>query len=92
MHGAQDKTLGAKVAFGVISLMHDNGLLPLLKNPFRILKNAGLKKGQQVMEAGCGPGYFTLPAAKIVRKQGHVYALDLKPYAIERVRAKAANT
>jgi demethylmenaquinone methyltransferase/2-methoxy-6-polyprenyl-1,4-benzoquinol methylase len=91
MPAKYEKTISAKVVFWMISLMHDNRLLPLIKNPYRILENAGLVKGQQVLEVGCGPGYFTLPAAEIVGRQGHVYAVDVNPYAIERVRKKVAN-
>ncbi len=91
MPAEYEKTTSAKMAFWMISLMHDNRLLPLIKNPYRRLENAGLDKGQQVLEVGCGPGYFTIPAAKILGSQGHVYAVDVNPYAIERVREKVAN-
>lgn len=68
--------------------MHDNPLLPLVKDPYKLLKTAGLKPGQKVLEVGCGPGYFTIPAAEIVGKEGLVYAVDLNPLAIERVKEK----
>jgi ubiquinone/menaquinone biosynthesis C-methylase UbiE len=79
-----------KLAFWTITFMHDNPLLPFFKNPYKILKAAGLKKGQHVLEVGCGPGFFTIPAAHIVGKEGLVYAVDVNPYAIERVRGKIA--
>ncbi len=75
-------------AFWMISLMHDNPLLPLLKNPYRSLETAGLKLGQKVVEVGCGPGFFTIPAAKIVGTSGIVYAVDVNPRAVKRVEAK----
>ncbi len=40
-----------------------------------------------VLEAGCGYGTFTIPAARIVR--GKVYALDIEPAMIGRVKEKA---
>ena len=73
-------------AFRIISLMHDNPLLPYFRNPQRLLKAAGLKPGQKVLEVGCGPGFFTIPAAKIVGEKGFVYAVDVHPLAIERVK------
>lgn len=75
-------------AFRIISLMHDNPLLPIFRNPFKLLRAAGLKPGQKVLEVGCGPGFFTIPAAKIVGKEGFVYAVDVHPLAIERVKEK----
>ncbi|MCK4785694.1 MAG: hypothetical protein KAV87_18205, partial [Desulfobacteraceae bacterium] len=50
--------LSSRIAFMIISLMHDNPLLPILKNPYKILRAAGLKLGQKVVEVGCGPGFF----------------------------------
>ena len=75
-------------AFRIISLMHDNPFLPIFRNPDRLLKAAGLKPGQKVLEVGCGPGFFTIPAAKIVENEGVVYAVDVHPLAIERVKEK----
>jgi ubiquinone/menaquinone biosynthesis C-methylase UbiE len=84
------KTLTSRVAFWIISLMHDNRLLTLFKNPYNILRSSGLAPGQQVLEVGCGPGFFTTPAAEIVGKCGHIYAIDVNPWAIERVKEKVA--
>ncbi|MBN2088112.1 class I SAM-dependent methyltransferase [candidate division KSB1 bacterium] len=75
-------------AFKMITFMHDNPLLPIIRNPYKILERAGLKSGQTVLEVGCGPGFFTIPAAKIVGKAGKVYAVDIHPLAIERVQNK----
>jgi ubiquinone/menaquinone biosynthesis C-methylase UbiE len=52
------------------------------------LNAAGLKKGLKVIEVGCGPGFFTIPAAKIVGNEGHVYAVDIHPRSIGRVTQK----
>lgn len=75
-------------AFRIISLMHDNPLLPIFRNPYKLLKTAGLKAGQKVLEVGCGPGFFTIPAAKIVGNEGFVYAVDIHPRAIEKIQDK----
>ena len=68
--------------------MHDNPILPLFRDPYRLLKTAGLKPGQKVLEVGCGPGFFTIPAAKIVGNEGLIYAVDVHPLAIKRVQKK----
>ncbi len=75
-------------AFKTIVLMHDNPLLPIFRNPYKLLNRAGLKSGQKVLEIGCGPGFFTIPAANIVGKGGIVYAIDTHPLAIEKVKEK----
>ena len=76
------------LAFWMISVMHDNPLLPHLKNPYRLLEAAGLKPGQKVLEVGCGPGFFTIPAAKMVGEKGLVYAIDVNHRATKRVEEK----
>lgn len=78
----------SNLAFWMISVMHDNPLLPIFRNPYKLLKAAGLKSGQKVLEVGCGPGFFTIPAAKIVGKEGLIYAVDIHPLAIARVKGK----
>ncbi|MCD6469964.1 class I SAM-dependent methyltransferase [Candidatus Bathyarchaeota archaeon] len=76
-----------RVHFRIISFVHDT-LYSLFVNPYKLLKEAGLKPGQKVLEVGCGPGFFTIPAAKIVGEKGKVYALDVNPVAVETVRRK----
>ncbi len=40
------------------------------------LKDIGIKKGDVVLDFGCGTGYYTIPAVKMVKKEGKVYAMD----------------
>lgn len=42
------------------------------------LRKVGLKKGQTVLDFGCGSGNYTVPASQIVGDTGKVYALDKK--------------
>jgi len=42
----------------------------------KVLKEVGIRKRQTVLDFGCGSGYYTIPAAKIVGDKGKVYALD----------------
>jgi len=78
----------SNIAYWTIRIMHDNPILPLVRNPHKLLKAAGLEQGRKVLEVGCGPGFFTIPAAEIVGEKGHVYALDIHPRAVERVKKK----
>ena len=55
----------------------------------QILEEAGLRPGDRVLDYGCGPGAYIPDAAEMVGEQGKVYALDVHPLAIERVRSIA---
>jgi len=54
--------------------------------PKNILKEVGIKPGLTILDYGCGPGSYTIPAAELVGKSGKVYALDIHPLAVQRVR------
>jgi len=84
----RDRLETSDIAYWTIRVMHDNPILPLVKNPYKLLKAAGLEQGQKVLEVGCGPGFFTVPAAETVGDEGHVYAIDIHPRAVERVKKK----
>jgi len=51
---------------------------------------AGVAPGATVVDYGCGPGYFTLAAARLAGREGRVYAVDLEPRMVELVRRRAA--
>ena len=73
--------------FKMMSFIHET-LYGLFRDPYKALYAAGLGPGQKVLEVGCGPGFFTLPAARIVGEAGSVLALDVNPFAVEHVRQK----
>ncbi len=52
----------------------------------RFLRSIGLKKGQIVLDFGCGEGHYTIPAAKVVGKNGRVYALDKDRGVLNKLR------
>jgi demethylmenaquinone methyltransferase/2-methoxy-6-polyprenyl-1,4-benzoquinol methylase len=54
----------------------------------RVLDGAGVLPGTQVLEVGCGTGYFTLPAARRICEMGHLRAIDLSTQAIDLVYRK----
>jgi ubiquinone/menaquinone biosynthesis C-methylase UbiE len=78
-----------RAAFRMMSLIHED-LYTLIRDPYEILKAAGLETGQHVLEVGCGPGFFTVPAATIVGEGGILYALDINPLAMEKVQRKVS--
>jgi ubiquinone/menaquinone biosynthesis C-methylase UbiE len=80
-------TTADRVRFRMMSLVHED-LYRVFRDPYEALKAAGLEPGQEVLEVGCGPGFFTVPAARMVGEEGSVHALDINPLALERVRHK----
>lgn len=62
----------------------------LLQNPRKSLARAQLRKGMSVVDYGCGPGSFTIPAAELVGEEGRVFAVDIHPLAIRAVKQKAS--
>lgn len=67
----------------------DNLCRRLFQPPGRFLSRY-LRPGDRVADLGCGPGYFTLPMTRLVGDRGRVFAVDLDPTAIDRVRRRAA--
>jgi ubiquinone/menaquinone biosynthesis C-methylase UbiE len=61
-----------------------------IMNPEAILTDIGLSSGLNFMDVGCGEGFFTLPAARIVGSEGRVYGVDIDSERIDDLRAKAA--
>jgi ubiquinone/menaquinone biosynthesis C-methylase UbiE len=55
-----------------------------------ILKEVGIKPGFRVLDYGCGPGSYTVPLAGLVGESGKVYALDIHPLAIRKVKGIAS--
>ena len=78
--------------YKMTELIHDSKLMSIIRNPYKLLKAAGLKPGLKALEMGCGPGAFTIAAAGIVGKDGFIYALDIHPLAIKRIREKIAKS
>lgn len=58
-------------------------------NPEQILKDIGLAVGMVFVDVGCGEGFFSLLASKIVGDSGIVYAVDQDADAIERLKTEA---
>jgi SAM-dependent methyltransferase len=57
--------------------------------PRELLARAGVQEGMVVADIGCGPGFFTLPAAQMVGPAGRIYAIDIHPEMLKAVQEKA---
>ncbi|MCE7743286.1 MAG: class I SAM-dependent methyltransferase [Candidatus Heimdallarchaeota archaeon] len=58
--------------------------------PQKILNEIEIKPSFFLLDYGCGPGSFSLAAAEIVGKTGKVFALDIHPLAIKKVKKKSS--
>ena len=76
-----------RIHFKMMAFMHDT-LYGLFMKPYSLLEPAGVKADQIILEVGCGPGFFTIPAAKLVGEQGKVFSIDINPFAIESTKKK----
>ena len=72
------------------------GWMVEMDNPFTETNRAsviigllGLQPGMKVLDAGCGPGRLSIPAAQAIGPQGELTALDLQPGMLARVQEKA---
>ena len=59
-----------------------------LMNPVKTLHGAGILPGQTVLEVGCGTGFFTIPAAKLIGDEGRLVAMDALSDYIKKVSKK----
>ncbi len=49
---------------------------------------AGIEPGLYILDFGCGLGFNTIPAAKVVGDTGRIFALDLSEQALKIIREK----
>ena len=59
-----------------------------LMNPVKTLQGADIQPGQTVLEVGCGTGFFTIPAAKLIGDEGCLVAMDALADFIKQVEKK----
>ena len=58
------------------------------KDPLKKIKKANIKPGDYVLDYGCGPGSYALIAAEVVGPTGKIFAADIHPLAIKKVKKK----
>lgn len=83
--------------------MHERRFDPsrahLLENPERkralppaeVIAALHLRDGENVADIGAGTGYFALPMATAVGREGCVFAVDVSPEMLDRLRSKVAD-
>ena len=77
----------SRLHFMVMSLVF--AVRDFFRPPGEKLMEAGVRRLHRVLDYGCGPGGYTLAAARMVGEAGKVYARDINALAVQKV-AKAA--
>ena len=62
----------------------------LRSGPEAVLRKAGLREGNRVLDLGCGRGRYAIPAARIVGDAGWVHAVDMDKQNLREVKRRAA--
>jgi ubiquinone/menaquinone biosynthesis C-methylase UbiE len=60
------------------------------QNPEQILAAIGIQRGTIMIDIGCGEGFFSLPAARMVGSTGKIIGIDRNADAVSRMLDRAA--
>jgi demethylmenaquinone methyltransferase/2-methoxy-6-polyprenyl-1,4-benzoquinol methylase len=77
-----------KIFIRLIGAIMDSRLRYVFWKPEKILAEAGLSDGMNILEVGCGTGFFTIPAAGMVGTNGHITSIDVLSKSVELVTEK----
>lgn len=69
----------------------DNPYMRAVAGSAMLLDRASVGPGMRVLDAGCGPGRLTIPAAMRVGSAGEVVAVDVQEAMLARVRREVAD-
>ncbi len=69
----------------------DNFFRRLVQDPHKTL-HPFIREGMTVLDLGCGPGYFSLEIAKMIGASGKLFAADIQPAMLAKLRNKIIGT
>ncbi|MEJ2719961.1 MAG: class I SAM-dependent methyltransferase, partial [bacterium] len=58
------------------------------QKPEQVMETLAFKPGEKVADIGAGSGYFTIPVAKAVGKEGLVWAIDIRAEMLDYIDAR----
>jgi ubiquinone/menaquinone biosynthesis C-methylase UbiE len=71
-----------------IGRLLDSNYRRRIQPPEQLIERAGIKKGMNVLDLGCGSGAFTPAIARTVGDEGKVYALDIQADMLKQLEKK----
>jgi SAM-dependent methyltransferase len=77
-----------KLFVGIMARVMESRFRYRFFGPSRILEGAGIGRDQQVLEIGCGTGFFTLAAAEMIGDQGLLVSMDMLQPSVDAVSEK----
>lgn len=80
--------MSGRVCSSCFSFSLDNFLRRRLQDPGMILRGY-VKPGMTVVDIGCGPGYFSVPMARMVGEGGKVICVDLQEKMLGKLSKRA---
>ena len=82
------KTRIGRFFMRIIAAIMESRLRYKFFGPQKILEGARIKEGMKVLEVGCGTGFFTINASKMIGENGLLIAMDMSPLSVEMVTNK----
>jgi ubiquinone/menaquinone biosynthesis C-methylase UbiE len=85
---ALGKSIIGRLFMRIIAAIMESRIRYKFFGPQKILEGAKIKEGMKVLEIGCGTGFFTIIASKMVRKTGKLISIDMSSLSVEMVNKK----
>jgi ubiquinone/menaquinone biosynthesis C-methylase UbiE len=82
------QTKVGKIAIKLLAKVMESRFRYRFFNASRILQGVDNLAGQKVLEIGCGTGFFTIPLANLVGKQGSLTSIDILQESVDLVSQK----
>ena len=82
------KTTVGKIFLKIISAIMESRFRYRFFSPAKILQGADIQPRQNVLELGCGTGYFTITASQLVGENGKLTAMDILQESVDFVSDK----
>jgi ubiquinone/menaquinone biosynthesis C-methylase UbiE len=87
-----ERTTLGKIFVRAMALIMESRFRYKFFGPQKILESAGIHQGMRVLEIGCGTGFFTIPAGRMLGNNGSLIAMDMLPISVETVAKKVQET
>ena len=82
------KTPFGKIFLKLIAAIMESRFRYRFFSPIKILQGADIQPGQNVLELGCGTGYFTITASQLIGENGKLTAMDILQESVDFVSEK----